>query len=361
MRLLQGRPLAELEAALRWAGERAAGSPEALLIVYLSGHADASAGMLPGGEVLPWTRLKALVAATGAKARVTIVDGCQASGLLEASARPTSTFDIALDERLTVKGDVFITSSAADEPSVEAGQYRGSVFTQHLVAGLRGAADVDGDGDVTVEEAYRYAYLHTTRGQSGQHPGVANRLSGFGSLTLSSLSGASGLLVPAGLRRLAVRDAKTREPLVVLYEPSGGRLALAPGAVLLEVDAVDGACEGPLEVRRGRFSSFDVAALRPTQPALGLVRLGGASPCYDITADAHPGAARVVERLRAVLPDCTAAQQPVATLSVGAAGPGTLRVACTALSIDEVGVASRPETLADTVTARLLGAPKRKR
>ena len=40
----------------------------------------------------------------------------------------------------------------------------GSLFTHHLLSAMRGASDSDGDGQVTLFEAYSYAYERTLGG-----------------------------------------------------------------------------------------------------------------------------------------------------------------------------------------------------
>jgi hypothetical protein len=59
----------------------------------------------------------------------------------------------------------------------------GSFFTHHLDVGLRGAADADGDGQVTLAEAFRYTsartVAQTAATQGGvQHPTYDFRMSG---------------------------------------------------------------------------------------------------------------------------------------------------------------------------------------
>jgi hypothetical protein len=54
------------------------------------------------------------------------------------------------------KGKVILTASAANEVSAEKDDLQHGVFTYYLLAGLRGAADSDKDGVITVDEAYRY-------------------------------------------------------------------------------------------------------------------------------------------------------------------------------------------------------------
>ena len=69
------------------------------------------------------------------------------------------------------KGKVIMTASAPNEVSVEQDELQHGVFTYFLLEGLRGAADADGDGMVSVDEAYRYVTekVPPATGQE-QHP-----------------------------------------------------------------------------------------------------------------------------------------------------------------------------------------------
>ena len=347
LKLLQGRPVAELFAALDWAGARAATNPQSSLVVYVSAHADAQRGLLPGGEALEWGKLKALIAATKAKARVTIVDGCQSSGLLEASAREAPTFTIAATDELTVKGDAFITSSASDEPSLEAGQFQGSVFTQHLVAGLRGAADRSGDGRVSLEEAYRFAFERTTEGQSGQHPGFATRLSGYGELVMSSPGQASGLLVPDGVERLSVREVSGRA-LVSVRRPEARRLAVPPGTWIVQVEQSAGVREGPVVVARGAFASVEIDRLGAMSRPVSVMRLGDAPPCFEVRAErAEPRLSSVATRIQASARRCEPGQAPLATVLVQSTPGGQVRVLTPGDSLDLSSGAPDGDALVD--------------
>jgi uncharacterized caspase-like protein len=66
---------------------------------------------------------------------------------------------------------VIITASSANEVSVEKDELGHGVFTYYLMQGLRGSADTDADGLVTVDEAYRYVSekVPAATGQE-QHP-----------------------------------------------------------------------------------------------------------------------------------------------------------------------------------------------
>ncbi|MBE2251540.1 MAG: caspase family protein [Myxococcus sp.] len=318
LRLLQGRPLAELFAALEWARAQVRADPQTLLLVYLSSHATAADGLLPGSEQLTWKDLKRRVTATGAGARVTIVDACQSAGLIEAAARAAPTFTLEAEDRLTVEGDAFITSSASQEPSLEAGQLRGSVFTQHLVAALRGAGDVSGDGQVSLDEAYRYAYERTATGESGQHPGLAVRLSGYGELVVSQVTDdGPGLIVPPSVERLVVRDPRTRDVLLSAVRPAGARLRVPAGSWLVELEREGKRKEGRLEVPARGYGLVDEEQLTARATSASLVRLQAAAPCPPIeVAVALPLLLELRARLRPALERvCASGRVTSATLS----------------------------------------------
>lgn len=284
VKLLQGRPLSELFAALEWARVEAKADKQTLLFVYLSAHATAEAGLLPGSEQVRWKELKRKITTTGAKARVTIIDACQSSGMIETAAKEAPSFTIEAEDLLTVQGDAFITSSASTEPSLEAGQLRGSVFTQHLLAGLRGAADVTQDGQISLDEAYRFAYERTASGESGQHPGLAMRLSGYGDIVVTRVrEEGPGVVVPPGIERLVIRDPSTRDVLLSAVRPSAQKLLVPSGTWLVELEREGKRKEGRLEVPVRGFGLVDEDQLTARAPTPGFIRLDGSRPCPEIT------------------------------------------------------------------------------
>ena len=73
---------------------------------------------------------------------------------------------------------VVITASSALQYSFEGstptGEASQSVFTKHLVEGLEsGAADLDGDGRITVDELYRYVHDNVVRENPQQRPNIS--------------------------------------------------------------------------------------------------------------------------------------------------------------------------------------------
>ncbi len=92
--------------------------------------------------------------------------------------------DTFLERLAGGRGKVVITASAANEVSVEKDELQHGVFTYYLLEGLRGAADTDRDGAVTVDEAYRYVSEKVSRA-TGQEQHPVKKGSVEGSLVLS--------------------------------------------------------------------------------------------------------------------------------------------------------------------------------
>jgi len=96
-----------------------------------------------------------------------IADACYsgASGgrTVSFSGMRANISDAFLDRLAGGKGKVIITASSANEVSVEKEELRHGVFTYYLLQGLRGKADADQDGLITVDEAYRYVSDKVTR------------------------------------------------------------------------------------------------------------------------------------------------------------------------------------------------------
>ncbi|MCA9559896.1 MAG: caspase family protein, partial [Myxococcales bacterium] len=226
-----------VRAALLRANDSLRGAQHAALVVYYSGHADADALHL-GGTRLRFEELKALVKASPAPVRILMVDGCRSGGLSRVKGvKAAPTFAMNLEDEPTAEGMAVITSSTADESSQESDHLGGSFFSHHLVNGLRGAADRDADGTVTLAEAYAYAYDGTIR-SSGQtmtlqHPTYAWDMKGRGGLVMTrvvSATARSGRLV-LDTTALHLVTAAPGGQVVAEVQPLRPRttLSLAPG------------------------------------------------------------------------------------------------------------------------------------
>jgi hypothetical protein len=135
---------------------------EKLLLFYYSGHADATSLHLEGEELAYDTLLKQLQEFP-ADLKIGIIDACK-SGAIIGKGSSTRTSLTPVVDILKTKGTVVITSSRGEQDSWVRKSLKSSVFSHHLISGMRGAADMDADGKVSLDEAYRYAELNTRFG-----------------------------------------------------------------------------------------------------------------------------------------------------------------------------------------------------
>lgn len=283
--LLKGASASELRAALaateaqmvsaRQGGERA------LFVVYFSGHAGA-AGLELADEHVSYDEIRAALSASAADTKVAIVDACEAGELTQVKgARPSLAIDFALPLDESVQGTALIASTAVGESAQESAAIGGSFFTHHLEVALRGAGDADGDGRVTLAEAFRYTAARTLAGtastQAGpQHPTYDFKMSGRGDIVLADLRRAEASLK---LPRDDGASYMIRGPHELFAEvPSsatGTTLALPAGRYEVERRAPDGLASATVTLERGQTQSLP--ALRPSTYELARAK-GGARP-----------------------------------------------------------------------------------
>lgn len=179
----------EILAAIEHHGAISAAEPDDLFVFYYSGHAD-GLGLRLGEERLTYDELRRAVEAMDAEVRLGILDACQSGGITRTKGMSIAA-PFADAEALSTAGDAWLTAASADEAAQESERLRGSFFTHYLVSGLRGAAD-RGDGRVSLDEAYAYAYDRTVARTGStsagvQHPGYDFRLQGNGDLPLTEV------------------------------------------------------------------------------------------------------------------------------------------------------------------------------
>jgi hypothetical protein len=232
------RALAHELAARRSAAQRLE------LVVYYSGHSD-EGGLLPSGERLSWSELRKMLGELPADVRIAILDSCASGALLRAKGGVMRA-PFLQDASTQVSGHAYLTSSSADEVAQESDRLQASYFTHHLVSGLRGAADSNGDHRVTLSEAYQYAFHRTLQrteqtNRGPQHPNYDFDLAGSGDVVITDLRAVAAVLAlePPLSGRLWVRDAAGRlvaeidkapgQGLEIGLESGGYRLALQVG------------------------------------------------------------------------------------------------------------------------------------
>lgn len=258
---------------------------EATVFVYYSGHADAFDLQL-GPERIPMQQVRDRVEALKARLGILIVDACRSGELVRRKgAIQAEPFRIVLDDRSNSAGLAVLTAASAGEDAAESDRLRGGVFTHHLLAGLRGAADRSGDLRVTLDEAYRYAYDRTLLASSStttvQHPGYAFDLAGRRDVFLTRVDGGPGggtLWLERGGEWI-VFDQRGRQVITELSTGAGARVALPAGEYLVRRLDGQGAWQARLAVPAGGEARADAASLRRV-PA-GQVALRGAGDAPD--------------------------------------------------------------------------------
>jgi len=244
MLLLRGPTVVEVRAALDEATRRIAlwhkdNRGQVVLIFYFSGHSDGSVLEL-AGQGLPFAELRRRVTDAGADVRLVILDSCRSGALLALKGGTLGQpFDIRLADDLASTGEAMIASSAADEAALESSEIGASFFSHHLISGLRGAADLSGDGLVTLAEAYQYAFVRTLRTTSEttvgpQHPAYDYHLAGRGDLVLTQLQQPSAVLdLPVSFDRLLLVSTPKEQVLAELGPRSAHRIAVPSGSYQL--------------------------------------------------------------------------------------------------------------------------------
>lgn len=168
-----------------------------LFLFYYSGHADAGYLHL-GGTPISMAELFDSLRNLPQSVKLGILDACKSGSIVNLKGgKRTATFEVNVENELSTRGLAVLTSSGADELSQETKALRGSIFTHHLVSGLRGAADANKDRKVAIAEAYLYAsertYMDTLQSPVGpQRPAFKFDLSGQSDVVLTELQPKAG-------------------------------------------------------------------------------------------------------------------------------------------------------------------------
>ncbi|WP_141621375.1 caspase family protein [Myxococcus sp. AB036A] len=239
VRLTLARMRGRIEEARR-AGERT------LLFFYYSGHGDDTA-LRMGGEDFPLAELQRLLAEVPSTVTVAVLDACHSGAMVRGRAKGLKSapaFDISFVRQVGPSGKVLITSAGAHEVAQESDSLQGSYFSHHLISGLRGAADVDGDGRVSITEAYGHVYHRTLAASHGssaavQHPELSSQLAGEGDLFITTLERAQAQLeLPPALGDSVVLVDERTLQVMAEVEPrpqAPVRLALPSGRYRIQV------------------------------------------------------------------------------------------------------------------------------
>jgi hypothetical protein len=256
------------------------------LVVYYSGHADES-GILLGGVHYDYAKLRQRIRDVPADVHIAILDSC-ASGSFTRMKGGARMPPFLQDKSNQVQGFAFLSSSSADENAQESDRIGASFFTYFFVAGLRGAADRNHDGKITLTEAYQFAYEQTlgrtqNTAHGPQHPAYDMHLSGTGDVVITDLrSTESSLVLPSALRgRITIVDNSGRVA-VELTKEAGDPLSLAlPNETYsVHVENSNGEFVATVVLDHGGEFAFEEGALRRLSPESTTAR-GGSRDAED--------------------------------------------------------------------------------
>ena len=163
-----------------------------LFLLYFSGHADANS-LLLGNTRFSLEKLQSLISRFPSAFRIAIFDACQSGAVTAYKGGKRAEPFYLQNSGALVKGQVIIASASAQERAQESSTLKGSIFTFHWINGLNGSADISSDNQVTLNEAYQYAYrktIETSALSTGeiQHPVYRFNITGQGDIILSNLN-----------------------------------------------------------------------------------------------------------------------------------------------------------------------------
>ena len=304
----QARDVREAFLGLRRRIDREHSAQGSLLLVYYSGHADAE-NMHLGGTLLNWHDMMELTHGAHADLSLLVVDACRSGQLTRGKgARYERPFSLPTDENELPHGIAIMTSASAGENAQESPTLRGSFFTHHFVAGLRGAADLNADGKVTLNEAFSYSSEQSAGDTAQTMIGVQHATYHFHLTGRMEL----GLTTPA--RSPNISSVRIDAPgNYVFRQPDGGPVVLQTqirngstrtvwlpeGRYAVQRRLPDSLSEGEVQVRHARTARLNVATLAPQEYAMVSAKGGDVndtlelpkSPVFTLAAMALGGAA----------------------------------------------------------------------
>jgi len=151
-------------ATLKWLAENL--KPQDMLIFAFAGHGETDRNVnfliprdgrlaLPRDSSIPLTRLLQWLDACPARQQVVLLDACHSGMDARKRGRGLGGLAEAFEEELasaSTEGRAILSSCSGGEIAYEDPECGHGIFTYHLLEGLKGGADSDGDDKVTVRE-----------------------------------------------------------------------------------------------------------------------------------------------------------------------------------------------------------------
>lgn len=283
LRVLLGADAKALRAAFA-AVDAAVGEAPAELVFYYSGHAGGD-GLHLGASVVPWRELGALVRGSKARLRVAFVDACRAGTLVTQKGFQVAP---ALAPPELSEGTAIIVATSALENAQESLALGGSYFTHFLISGLRGVADANGDGLITLSEAHAYAAAATQAATAisaptVQHPHYDFAIVGQREVVLADLrDGAARVTIASPLAGHVVIVERGASWILVEGDKRQGRaltFAVPPGRYLVHLRRPDAVYVAEVSLGWGGERTIDDDALS-ARSYQEIAQKGGALELY---------------------------------------------------------------------------------
>jgi hypothetical protein len=251
------------------------------VLVYFSGHAD-DHGLMLGAEKLGYADLRAAIRAMPADVGIAVLDAC-ASGAITRLKGGRAYPAFMSDPSMDVQGYAFLASSSEGEAAQESDRLGGSYFTNALLTGMRGAADVSGDGRVTLGEAYQFAFnetlAQTTTSQGGaQHASYDIKMAGTGDVVMTDVRKISASLILGAEYDGRFYILDSTQHLVAELSKAPGRameIGLEPGQYRVYFEQARKLLSTPLKLAEGQRQELVRGGLKPAK-RLPTMKRGGA-------------------------------------------------------------------------------------
>lgn len=262
---------------------------DVLFLFYYSGHGTRTE-LHVGGSAIPLADVAAKIGAIPAAFRLVVTDACRTSGSRDKGAVAEPAFDVKLAAPLEARGTVWLHATADGDAAQESDELGGALFTHHWVQGLRGAADTNADGIVTLEESYAYAHGQTLL-RSSRGTGVYQRPSMQLDLKQAAPIGLTHTRIPRGEIELPrgsdahylVYGYNTHTIAAEVFGLADRTITVAvpPGRYVVQARRPSGDGATEIRVARAEHRALVAADFRPYAREV-LVQKGGALPSYPL-------------------------------------------------------------------------------
>jgi hypothetical protein len=259
---------------------------QVFLLFFYSGHADGR-NLHLGGSYLAREELLQRLSNVGADLRLVILDSCQSGDWTRKKGLvPKAPVSVEFLDEMKTTGQVIIASTGKGESAQESESLQGSFFSTHLVSGLRGSADANGDGEIGLREAYAYAYdrtIHSTvMSKAGiQHPTYSMKLSGEKDVPLTWPGRNKTFLSFRARTPGAFLVLTHKEDTVVAEVPTRAghsrRIGLMPGDYVVKKRSADGLMVTQVHLHQGTDAVLDESQMQRVPYAV-LAEKGGLLP-----------------------------------------------------------------------------------